>query len=136
MDFSIMQKALNDCSLFGGMDQGQLGLLAMNAQSKEFAAEEYVYRQGDDADGSFALIVSGELEASTPQGYVLKTLRSGEIIGEVGTISQQRRRTVTLKAVEPSTLLQWNIEDIGKTSPSLLKKLKDLAWRRIKDFNG
>jgi hypothetical protein len=40
-----------------------------------------------------------------------------------------------LKAVEPATLLQWNIQDICDTSPSLLKKLKDLAWRRIKDFN-
>ena len=136
MDFGIMQKALNDCALFRGMDQGQLGLMALSAQGIEFAAEEFVYRQGDDADGSFALIVSGKLEASTQQGYVLKTLSSGEIIGEVGTISQQRKRTVTLKAVEPSTLLQWNIEDIGNTSPSLLKKLKDLAWRRIKDFNG
>ncbi len=136
MDFSIMQKALNDCPLFRGMDQGQLGLLAMNAQAKEFAAEEIIYQQGDEADGSFALIVSGKLEASTQQGYVLKTLCAGEIIGEVGTISQQRKRTITLKAVEPSTLLQWNIKDIGNTSPSLLKKLKDLAWRRIKDFNG
>jgi len=136
MDFSIMQKALNDCSLFRGMDQGQLGLLAMNAEAKEFSPEDIVYRQGDDADGSFALIVSGKLEASTQQGYVLKTLSSGEIIGEVGTISQQGRRTVTLKAVEPAILLQWNIEDIGNTSSSLLKKLKDLAWRRIKDFNG
>jgi CRP-like cAMP-binding protein len=136
MDFSIMQKALNDCPLFRGMDQGQLGLLAMNAEAKEFSPEDIVYRQGDDADGSFALIVSGKLEASTQQGYVLKTLSRGEIIGEVGTISQQGRRTVTLKAVEPATLLQWNIEDVGNTSPSLLKKLKDLAWRRIKDFNG
>lgn len=136
MDFNIMQKALNDCSLFRGMDQGQLGLLAMNAEAKEFSPEDIVYRQGDDADGSFALIVSGKLEAITQQGYVLKTLCAGEIIGEVGTISQQRKRTVTLKAVEPATLLQWNIENIGNTSPSLFKKLKDLAWRRIKDFNG
>jgi len=136
MDFSIMQKALKDCSLFRGLDQGLLGLLAMSAESKEFATEEFVYRQGDDADGSFALIVSGKLEASTQQGYVLKTLCAGEIIGEVGTISQQGKRTVTLKAVEPATLLQWNIQDIGNTSPALLKKLKDLAWRRIKDFNG
>ena len=99
MDFSIMQKALKDCSLFRGLDQGLLGLLAMSAESKEFATEEFVYRQGDDADGSFALIVSGKLEASTQQGYVLKTLCDGEVIGEVGTISQQGKRTVTLKAV-------------------------------------
>ena len=135
MDFGIMQKALKDCSLFRDLDQGQLGLLAMNAEAKEFAIDDIVYRQGDDAEGSFALIVSGKLEASTQQGYVLKTLGSGEIIGEVGTISQQGKRTVTLRAVEPVTLLQWKIEDIGDTSPSLLKKLKDLAWRRIKDFN-
>jgi CRP-like cAMP-binding protein len=135
MDFSTMQKALNDCSLFRGMDQGQLGLLAMSAEAKEFVEDDIVYRQGDDADGSFALIVSGKLEASTQQGYVLKTLNAGEIIGEVGTISQQGKRTVTLKAVEPSSLLQWHIQEIGNTSPALLKKLKDLAWRRIKDFN-
>ncbi|HKI49736.1 MAG TPA: cyclic nucleotide-binding domain-containing protein [Desulfobacteria bacterium] len=135
MDFTTMQKALNDCSLFRGMDQGQLGLLAMSAEAKEFMVDDIVYRQGDDADGSFALIVSGKVEASTQQGYVLKTLSVGEIIGEVGTISQQGKRTVTLKAVEPSSLLQWNIQEIGNTSPALLKKLKDLAWRRIKDFN-
>ncbi len=135
MDFSVMQKALKDCSLFQDLDQGQLGLLAMNAVEREFAAEEFVYRQGDVADGSFALIVSGKLEATTHQGYVLKTLGAGEIIGEVGTISQQGKRTITLKAVAPVTLLQWKMDDIHKTSPSLLKKLKDLAWRRIKDFN-
>ncbi len=135
MDFSTMQEALKGCFLFRGMDQGQLGLLAMNAEAKEFSADDIVYRQGDDADGSFALIVSGKLEASTQQGFVLKTLNAGEIIGEVGTISQQGRRTVTLKAIEPSSLLQWNIQEIGNTSPVLLKKLKDLAWRRIKDFN-
>ena len=135
MDFSIVQKALKDCSLFRGLDQGQLGLLAMNGVAREFAAEDMVYRQGDDADGSFALIVSGRLEATTQQGYVLKTLSSGEIIGEVGTISQQGKRTVTLRATEPVTLIQWKIQDIDNTSPSLLKKLKDLAWRRIKDFN-
>ena len=135
MDFGIMQKALKDCSLFRGLDQGQLGLLAMNAEAKQFSVEDTVYRQGDDADGSFALIVSGKLEVITQNGYVLKTLCAGEIIGEVGTISQQGKRTVTLKAVETATLLQWNIQDISNTSPSLLKKLKDLAWRRIKDWN-
>lgn len=135
MDFNIMQKALKDCSLFRELDQGQLGLLAMSAEAREFSRGDIVYQQGDDADGSFALIVSGKLEASTQQGYVLKTLGAGEIVGEVGTISQQGKRTVTLKAVEPAALLQWNISDMGSTSPSLLKKLKDLAWRRIKDFN-
>ncbi len=135
MDFSVMQKALKDCSLFQGLDQGQLGLLAMNGVAKEFRADEIVYRQGDDADGSFALIVSGKLEATTQQGYVLRILSAGEIIGEVGTISQQGRRTITIKAVEPSELIQWKIQDIDSTSPSLVKKLKDLAWRRIKDFN-
>ncbi|MBW2708079.1 MAG: cyclic nucleotide-binding domain-containing protein [Deltaproteobacteria bacterium] len=135
MDFDVMQKALKGCSLFQELDQGQLDLLAVGAKTAAFATEDMVYQQGDDASGFFSLVVSGKLEASTQQGYVLKTLGSGEIIGEVGTISQQGKRTVMLKAVEPTTLLQWNIRDIGDTSPSLLEKLKDLAWRRIKDFN-
>ena len=135
MDVSIMQKALKECPLFRDMDDGQMGLLAMNAEVEEFEAGEIVYRRGDDADGSFALIVHGKVEATTQQDYVLKTLGSGEIIGEVGTISQQGKRTVTLKTVEPTALLRWKMDDIGKTSPGLLKKLKDLAWRRIKDFD-
>ena len=49
MDFSVMQKALRRCNMFQGLDEGQLGLLAMNAEEKEFGAEETVYRQGDDA---------------------------------------------------------------------------------------
>ena len=135
MDFSIVQKALKDCSLFEGLDQGQLDLLAMNADVMEFSGDEIVYRQGDDADGSFALLVSGKLEVITQKGYELGTLCAGEIIGEVGTISQRGKRTVTVKAVEPATLLQWNLQDIGDASPSLLRKLKDLAWRRIKNWN-
>ncbi len=135
MDFGVIQKALKECALFRGMDDSQLGLLAMNAETRELGAEEIVYRQGDDADGSFALIVYGKVEAKTQQGYVLKTLGGGEIIGEVGTISQQGKRTVTVKTVEPTALLQWKMDEIDKASPSLLKNLKDLAWRRIKDFN-
>lgn len=134
MDFTMMQKALRQCPVFRDMDDGQLGLLAMNAEAKEFDANTVVYRQGDDADGSFALIVSGKLEISTRQGRVLKTLGAGEIIGEVGTISQQGKRTATLKTIAPVSLLQWKMDDISSSSPSLLKNLKDLAWRRIKEF--
>ena len=40
MDFSIMQKALRDCNMFQDLDEGQLGLLAMNAEEKERLARK------------------------------------------------------------------------------------------------
>jgi hypothetical protein len=48
--------------------------------------------------------------------------------------SPQNKRTVTARAVEPSSLLEWDIKYISNRWPSLLKKLKEQAWKHLAQY--
>jgi len=135
MDSDVTQAALNRCELFKGLDQGQMDLLIMRANSREFSAGETIYASGEESDGTFALISSGRINVVAKSGFVLNELGACEIIGEVGVISQHDKRTVTITAMEPTEILEWHIHDIEEKFPEVLKRLKDLAWKRIKYWN-
>ena len=135
MDSDTMKNAFKRCELFEGLDDGQIGILIMRASSREFSAGETVYERGDDSGGTFALIGSGRISVVAQNGFVLNELGAGEIIGEVGVISQQDKRTVTIKTIEPTEILEWQIKDVEEGSPELLKRLKDLAWKRMQYWN-
>ena len=53
----------------------------------------------------------------------------------MAVISQHDKRTVTITTIEPTEILEWHIEDIEESSPELLRKLKELAWKRVKYWN-
>ena len=135
MDLDIVKTALKRCELFEGLDEGQMGLLVMRASSREFSAGETVYERGDDSGGTFALIGSGKISVVAQNGFVLNDLGVGEIIGEVGVITQQDKRTVTIKTIEPTEILEWHVKDVEEGSPEFLKRLKELAWKRMKYWN-
>ena len=135
MDLDIVKNTLKECELFEGLDMSQMGLLVISANSRELSAGETVYARGDDSGGTFALIVSGKISVIAQNGLVLKELGDGEIIGEVGVITQQDKRTVTVKTIEPTEILEWHVKDIEEGSQELLKRLKDLAWKRMKYWN-
>jgi CRP-like cAMP-binding protein len=135
MDSDVMKTALKGCELFEGLDEGQIDLLIMRANSREFSAGETVYERGDESGGTFALIGSGSINVVAKDGFVLNELGAGEVIGEVGVISQHDKRTVTITTIEPTEILEWHIQDIEERFPELLKRLKDLAWKRMKYWN-
>jgi len=135
MDLDIVKTALKRCELFEGLDEGQMGVLVMRASSREFSAGETVYERGDDSGGTFALIGSGKISVVAQNGFVLNDLGVGEIIGEVGVITQQDKRTVTIKTIEPTEILEWHVKDVEEGSPEFLKRLKELAWKRMKYWN-
>ena len=135
MDSDVMQTALKGCELFEGLDEGQMDLLIMRANSREFSAGKTVYERGEDSGGTFALISSGRINVVAKDGFVLNELGAGEIIGEVGVISQHDKRTVTITTIEPTEILEWYIQDIEEKFPEVLQRLKDLAWKRMKYWN-
>ena len=135
MDSDIMKSALKGCELFEGLDEGQMDLLIMSANSREFSAGETIYKRGEDSGGTFALIGSGRINVAAKDGFVLNELGAGEIIGEVGVISQQDKRTVTITTIEPTEILEWHIQDIEEKFPEVLERLKALAWKRMKYWN-
>ena len=135
MDSDVMRTALKGCELFEGLDQGQMDLLMMKANSREFSAGETVYERGEESGGTFALIGTGRINVVAKDGFVLNELGAGEIIGEVGVISQHDKRTVTITTIEPTEIIEWHVKDVEERSPELLKRLKDLAWKRMKYWN-
>ena len=135
MDSDIMRTAIKRCELFEGLEEDQVDFLIMRANSREFSAGETIYERGDDSGGTFALIGSGRINVVAKNGFVLNEFGAGEIIGEVGVISQQDRRTVTITTIEPTEILEWHVKDVEERSPELLQRLKDLAWKRIKYWN-
>ena len=132
MDLKVMDDALQRCELFKGLGQKQVDFLRDNSNLRSFSADEIVYERGQESGGTFALIGSGRISVVAENGFVLKELGPGEIIGEVGVTTPQERRTVTITAVEPTEILEWRIDDVREEVPQLVQGLKDLAWKRMK----
>lgn len=131
MDVRVARKAIEECDLFGGLDQSQLGLLLMNADATRFSENELVFAKGQQADETFCLIISGSVNILSDDGDILHSLGQGEVLGEVGVVSPKHKRTVTVMAGETTDVLRWDLKDIQDKLPELTKRLKDLAWKRI-----
>jgi CRP-like cAMP-binding protein len=82
-----------------------------------------------------ALIIMGKVQLVAENGFVVRELGAGEMIGEVGTVNREGKRTVTLTAIEPTEIIDWHIDDLEGISPEFINRLKDLAWKRLKYYN-
>lgn len=71
------------------------------AQGERLTLEtgEVLFRTGDEADAMF-VVAEGELEV-VEYGAVLSR---GDLLGEIGLFSRERRRTATIRARTPATL--------------------------------
>jgi len=134
MDLNTVRSALSDGSIFSGLDQAELGMLLMTANAREFSPGQDIYSKGEKSEGGFALVVIGKVSVVAESGQILQELGAGEVIGEVGTISPQKKRTLTVRAMEPTAVLEWQFGEIEKKIPSLVKTLKDLAWKRTSNW--
>jgi len=135
MDLDTVRTVVKGSALFKDLEQGDLELLIVNAGARKFSPGKTIYRKGEEAGGTIALIVSGAVHVIAENGYLLRELGAGEMVGEVGAISRQGERTVTLKVAEPTEIIEWDIQDIKEISPELMKRLKDLAWERLKYYS-
>lgn len=135
MNIDTIRTVVKGSGLFQDLDATALELLIVKAVARQFSPGDAIYHKGEASGGTVALIVSGKVHVVAENGYVVSELGAGEMIGEVGTISRQGKRTVTLTAVEPAEIIEWHIEDVEEASPELMKRLKDLAWKRLKYYS-
>ena len=135
MEVDEARKALNRCSIFNGFDDAQLDFLIKNARVRHFAEEATIYAKGEEASGTFCLMVSGKANIISDSGQILQTFGPNEIIGEIGTISPQHRRTITLSAATAVDLFEWDFKAIEKELPELFPRLRDLARKRALKWN-
>jgi CRP-like cAMP-binding protein len=135
MEVNEIRKALSKCSIFDGFDDAQLDFLITNARVRHFAEETTIYAKGEEASEAFCLMVSGKAKIISDSGQILQIFGPNEIIGEIGTISPQRRRTITLGAATAVALLEWDLKTIEKELPELFPRLRDLARKRTLKWN-
>ena len=73
-----------------------------------FKKGSYIFRQGEDAH-SMMLVVSGEIELFINENRVLKTLKEGNIIGEMGLFNPAgRKRTASLRTIKNAITLSFD----------------------------
>jgi len=130
MDLTHLQKAVRDCASFNGFNDDHLDFLVMNGQTKDFPEGSTIYQKGESSHGTFCLIVSGSVNIISEDGETLYDIGPGNIIGEIGTISPQNKRTITVRALEPVETVEWNLGTIEKEIPPLFEKLWQLARER------
>lgn len=116
--------------MFRGYGEDRINFLISNGQTKSFTEGQTVYKKGETASGTFCVILSGEVNIISERGEILNTLGSGNVLGEIGTISPQDKRTITVRAGEPVEVIEWNIETVSQEVPGLFENLRDLAKDR------
>jgi CRP-like cAMP-binding protein len=134
MEASQIKGIAGKCDCFKTLDDEELDLLLFYGERKEFASGMTIYRTGEAAEGAFCLILSGGFEIIAESGRVIRRMGKGEIMGEIGATSPQHKRTLTARAVEPSSLLEWDIKYLKNRWPALLKKLKEQAWKHLAQY--
>ena len=134
METSDFKSIIQQNPLFKKLEDNTLNILIHQGKIKLFAQGETVYQKGEPSRGDFGIVMSGRVGVISESGQIVAGLGPGEIIGEIGATSPQSKRTVTVRAVQNTELLEWNIKAIQKTFPELLKQLKDLTWKRVSNY--
>lgn len=135
-------EALRSVPLFRGLSPKQLVSIHAVAQTREFAKEAVLFREGDTGD-SLYLIVSGRvravLMAEDGREVILAYLGPGEIVGEMALFNPDERRTATVVAAEPSTLLILSghkiMEVLAQNPPIAISLLRTLT-QRLRDTSN
>lgn len=131
--------ALAGLELFEGAAESVIDRIAVAARPFSLRAGEYLFREGDPGD-FISLIDNGRVEAilRLPGGRELEVLPigPGELIGEMGVLSQRPRR-ISVRAVEDTAGWSFSLTDIGRLGaaeqPDVARRLGRLALERLRD---
>ncbi|WP_340115298.1 cation:proton antiporter [Pelagibius sp. 7325] len=115
--------------VFGTLGEEELGRVAKRLQERVFAADAYVFRQGERADGMY-FIASGAVEIVVGQEHL--RLGRGDFFGEMALLDQSRR-SASVRSISYSHLLflpRAAFEEIGGFLPQWRSKLAEVARDR------
>ncbi len=126
----LTKKVLRKNELLQDLDDERLETLIKHAQARLLATGDYLYTRGEPSNDTFCAIVFGSLKVVIETGRVVKVTKSGELMGEMGITSIQRKRTADVIATEPTSILEWTFSDIRDKAPYLKRKLEKLASER------
>ena len=115
--------------VFSELDEAQLARVARRLQGRVFAADAFVFRAGERADGMY-FIASGAVEIAI--GDERHRLGRGDFFGEMALLDQTRR-SATVRSISYSHLLylpRAAFEEIGGFLPQWRSRLAEVARGR------
>ena len=112
---------LRHVPVFANLADGGLSQLAEEATEVHLSAGDWLFHEGDDADGLF-LILSGRLEVvdEGPPEVVIRELRRGDVLGELALLGRGLR-TASVRARRDAELVgigRDRFEQLIATEPS------------------
>ena len=130
--------ALAGLELFEGVADTVIDRMAVAARPFSLAAGEYLFREGDEGD-FISLIENGRVDAllRLPGGRELEVqpVGPGELIGEMGVLSQRPRR-ISVRAAEDTAGWSFSLADLGRLGaaeqPEVARRLGRLALERLR----
>ena len=125
---------IEQCELFQDLERDDLQLLLHYGRLRMFKRDEMMYKKDEHAEGTFCLVLSGKVGILAANEQLIKEIEKGEILGEIGVVSPLKRRTATVKTLQPTETFEWNVELIGAQVPDLVERLKALAWKNVSSY--
>ena len=133
-------EGLRNVSLFAGLQERYLKLMAKACKERSFEAGEYLVKQDDDGIGLF-IITSGKVKVvkSTADGKEIEiaTHGPGEFIGELSVLDGAKR-TANVLAVEKTEcilLASWDFNSIMQTHPEIAMDILPFVVSRFRETN-
>jgi CRP-like cAMP-binding protein len=120
----LTKKVLKENELFHALDETVLEALIAHADAKLLAHDELLYQRGEAANDTFCIIIFGRVKIVGENGQVLAILDRGKVMGEIGIMGLQKRRSADVVALDPTSILEWRFSDIKDISPTLEKPAK------------
>jgi CRP-like cAMP-binding protein len=137
MELEEARSIVNE-SLSEDLDPVALALVLSVAETRTASAGDLVLDKGEASEPCFYIVADGQVRAEDDDGYVLKSFRRPEIIGEIAVISPTHQRTCRVVADTDATLLAVNFDALMKLSPEkcdlIARKLEATAWARIAGY--
>ncbi len=134
MGVSVIPDALRKSDVFRDLSDNDMALLAEQATLRELPRGSILYMKGEQSNNTFCAISSGAVNVVAKDGHIVRELGPGEVVGEIALSDTRHVRTVTVITKDPTTCLEWNIQDVKASVPGLWKKLLQLAWKHIQDY--
>lgn len=129
-------------NLLTGLSPEQEELVKRSGALMHYAAGDSIFHEGDQAEGLF-VILTGAIEIfrtdAGGQDHRLNQLGVGEVLGEMGLLTDIERRTASARATEPTELLYLDgnpikaLKRVGspEASLTLFKNLARLLGDRL-----
>jgi len=129
----LTKKVLRENDLFRELDDPLLETLIMHADAKLLAEGEMLYKRGEAANDTFCIIIFGSVKIVGESGQVFAVMKRGKVMGEIGIMGMQHKRSADVVALEPTSILEWRFGDIKDKAPDLIKKLQKLALTNLRN---